>query len=122
MSPDPATAATATDPQLAPAPKLPTAAEVSREAAVRALTLALEHRYPAADEDDLAVTAARAVDIFLTLGQLPWTILVQHGTHDQHRFAEAVLRTDPTYDRSGPTPRDLAAASTAIHTLIHDLL
>ena len=123
MSPDPATAATNTDPQLSPAPQLPTSAELSREAAVRAMTLALEHRYPAADEDDLIRTAARAVDAFLTVGQLPWTILVEHGTDDQRRLAEAVMRINPEYDPAdgGPGPVALAHAATVIHTLIHEL-
>lgn len=98
-----------------------TATQIARDAAVRALHVALEHRFPAAESQDLETCAAHAVDVFLTVGQLPWTILVEHGTKDQYRLADAVLRLNPSYDRAvGPHPEALADASVVIHTLIHE--
>lgn len=98
-----------------------TAATIARDAAVRALHVALEHRFPAAQSPELEKCAAHAVDTFLTVGQLPWTILVEHGTEDQARLADAVMRINPGYrPEVGPNADALRDAATVIHTLIHD--
>jgi hypothetical protein len=93
------------------------ARDIARDAAVRALALALEHPLPDTPPEALITLAATTVDTALTIGETPSTRLVLGNPTDEDRVARAVLATDPDHDGTPPTHQDLNAAARVIQAL-----
>jgi hypothetical protein len=100
-------------------PTDPPAQQVSRDAAVRALAIALEHRNAGMAPAELERLASQVVDAHLTVGPRPWAILIENDPECEYRLAAAVIAVDAGQLQRPPTAQHLRGARTVIKSLIH---
>jgi hypothetical protein len=95
----------------------PPSGEDVHAAAVHAVALVMQCRWPNAPEGELHRAAADLLDLTLEVGPRTAVVLVPGSHPDCYRLADAVRRTGGDYD-GRPTEQDLRAARQVIDALL----